>query len=163
MRGSQAGQRGHLRPRLHLEHPDRVGPAEHVVDVVVLGDAWRGRPRRRGARARGRSRRAAPTSIPRPSRSNFTSPTAAQSSLSHCSTVRSSMRAHSTGHTSMTGRSQITMPPEWMPRWRGSVLELGGQLEHRLGDVVARRGRAVVATAPHASTCLDQASCWPGA
>ena len=27
--------------------------------------------------------------------------------------------AHSTGHTSAIGRSQITMPPEWIPRWRG--------------------------------------------
>ena len=51
--------------------------------------------------------------------SNLTSPAAAQSSLSHCSTLRSSMRAHSTGHTSSTGRSHSTMPPEWMPRWRG--------------------------------------------
>ena len=59
------------------------------------------------------------SSIPRPRRSNFTSPTAAQSSLSHWSTVRFSMRAHSTGQTSETGRSQITMPPGWMPRWRG--------------------------------------------
>ena len=49
----------------------------------------------------------------------MTRPTAAQSSLSHCRTLRSSMRAHSTGHTSTTGRSQSTMPPEWMPRWRG--------------------------------------------
>ena len=54
--------------------------------------------------------------MPSPSRSNFTRPTRAQSSLSHCSTVRFSIRAHSTGHTSTTGRSQMTMPPEWMPR-----------------------------------------------
>ncbi len=31
-------QRGHLGPRLDLEHADGVGPAEHGVDVVVLGD-----------------------------------------------------------------------------------------------------------------------------
>ena len=48
--------------------------------------------------------------------SNLTRPAAAQSSLSHCRTLRSAMRAHSTGHTSATGRSQSTMPPEWMPR-----------------------------------------------
>ena len=58
-------------------------------------------------------------SIPRPSRSNFTSPASAQSSLSHWSTVRPGMRAHSTGHTSITGRSHSTMPPGWTPRWRG--------------------------------------------
>ena len=44
---------------------------------------------------------------------------AAQSSLSHWSTVRPGMRPHSTGQTSTTGRSQSTMPAEWMPRWRG--------------------------------------------
>ena len=57
--------------------------------------------------------------MPSPSRSNFTKPMAAQSSLSHCRTLRFSMRAHSTGHTSAIGRSQITMPPEWMPICRG--------------------------------------------
>ena len=31
-------QRGHLGPRLDLEHADGVGPTEHGVDVVVLGD-----------------------------------------------------------------------------------------------------------------------------
>ena len=30
-------QRGHLRPRLDLEHPDRVGAAQHGVDLVLLG------------------------------------------------------------------------------------------------------------------------------
>ena len=63
--------------------------------------------------------RCSAVSMPSPSRSNFTSPAAAQSSLSHCTTVRPSIRAHSTGTTSATGRSQMTMPPEWMPRWRG--------------------------------------------
>ena len=50
----------------------------------------------------------------------MTRPAAAQSSLSHCSTERSAILPHSTGHTSITGRSQITIPPEWMPRWRGA-------------------------------------------
>ena len=30
------------------------------------------------------------------------------------------MRAHSMGTTSAMGRSHSTMPPEWMPRWRGA-------------------------------------------
>ncbi len=30
------------------------------------------------------------------------------------------MAAHCTGHTSITGRSARTIPPEWMPRWRGA-------------------------------------------
>ena len=29
------------------------------------------------------------------------------------------MRAHSIGQNSISGRSAITIPPEWMPRWRG--------------------------------------------
>ena len=61
-------------------------------------------------------------SMPRPRRSNFTSPAAAQSSLSHWSTERPSMRAHSIGQNSSSGRSAITMPPEWMPRWRGKSI-----------------------------------------
>ena len=34
--GPQPGQRGHLRPRLDLEHAHRVGPAQHGVDLGVL-------------------------------------------------------------------------------------------------------------------------------
>ncbi len=98
--------------------------------------------------------------MPRPRRSNFTSPTAAQSSLSHCRTLRSSMRAHSTGHTSTTGRSQITMPPEWMPRWRGKSSTCCAIARTRAGmswSVCA----AVTSARPQASTCLAHASCWP--
>lgn len=39
-----------------------------------------------------------------------------QSSLSHCTTVRSAIRAHSTGTTSDTGRSQMTTLPRLRPR-----------------------------------------------
>ncbi len=34
----EARQRGHLGARLDLEHAHRVGPAQHRVDVVLLGD-----------------------------------------------------------------------------------------------------------------------------
>ena len=61
-------------------------------------------------------------SMPRPSRSNFTSPIDSQASLSHCSTVRRSIRARSMGQTSPIGRSVSTMPPEWMPRCRGAPI-----------------------------------------
>ena len=98
--------------------------------------------------------------MPRPSRSNFTSPTAAQSSLSHCSTVRFGMRPHSTGHTSMTGRSHSTMPPEWMPRWRGKFSTCRARSITDLG--MSWSGWAAVdTTGPQRSTCFDQASCWP--
>ncbi len=36
--GPDAGEGGHLGPALDLEHPDRVGPAQHVVDGVFLGE-----------------------------------------------------------------------------------------------------------------------------
>ena len=60
--------------------------------------------------------------MPRPSRSNLTSPIDSQASLSHCSTVRWSIRARSIGQTSPIGRSVSTIPPEWMPRWRGAPI-----------------------------------------
>jgi hypothetical protein len=47
-------------------------------------------------------------------------PDGGQSSLSHWSTVRPSIRPHSTGTTCHSGRSAITIPPEWIPRWRGN-------------------------------------------
>ena len=47
----------------------------------------------------------------------------------------------------------------------GRVLDLGGQLQHVGGDVAVDLLLlpAVTATPPQASTCFDQASCWPGA
>ena len=89
----------------------------------------------------------------------MTSPTAAQSSLSHCRTLRSFMVAHSTGQTSTTGRSQITMPPEWMPRWRGKRWTWRASSMTWEGMSCS----TVASTGPQASTCLDQASSWPGA
>ena len=32
----EPGQRGHLGPALHLEHPDRVGPLQHPVDLGIV-------------------------------------------------------------------------------------------------------------------------------
>ena len=76
------------------------------------------------------------------------------------------MRPHSTGHTSMTGRSQITMPPEWMPRWRGkcSTWPASSSTSAGMSWSACRRDRAGhgTSTRPQASTCFDQASCWPG-
>ena len=77
-------------------------------------------------------------SMPSPSRSNFTRPAAAESSLSHWSTDRPSMRAHSIGQNSSSGRSAITMPPEWMPRWRGKSITSAAQRDASGGIVGAR-------------------------
>lgn len=70
------------------------------------------------------------SSMPNPSRSNFTSPAAAQASLSHWSTERSFIRAHSTGTTAAMGRSQITMPPRVNPQVTRLAEELPRQLFH---------------------------------
>ncbi len=48
--GLEPRQRGHLGPRLDLEHADRVGPAQHVVDVVLLRDGGEVDLDSRGAR-----------------------------------------------------------------------------------------------------------------
>ncbi len=79
-------------------------------------------------------------SMPRPNRSNLTSPIHAASSLSHWMTVRSSIRACSMGTTSPTGRSVSTIPPEWIPRCRGAFSSSDGELDHLVGDVVVGSG-----------------------
>ena len=57
--------------------------------------------------------------IPRPSRSTFTMPKSAQSSLSHCTTTRPGMVAGSSGTTVSKLPWHTTMPPECCPRCRG--------------------------------------------
>ncbi len=84
---------------------------------------------------------------------------AAQSSLSHWTTVRWSIVACSMGTTSPMGRSARIIPPEWMPRWRGEPSRspatsrtwagtgdssASGRVDQRLLD-------------------FENASCWPGA
>ena len=65
--------------------------------------------------------------------SNFTKPIAAQSSLSHCSTLRFSIRAHSTGQTSAIGPvadHHAAGVDAHVPRQVGDLLR---QIDHRLG------------------------------
>jgi hypothetical protein len=77
-----------------------------------------------------------------------------------------SNRPHSTGHTSTMGRSQMTMPPEWMPRCRGarSTSRASASTGSGMSCPVGPRpsSAAVDATVDHMSICFDQASCWPG-
>lgn len=49
------------------------------------------------------------------------SPASAQSSLSHWITVRRFIDAGSMGTTDDSGRAEITKPPGWIPRCRGSA------------------------------------------
>ena len=65
------------------------------------------------------------------------------------------MRAHSTGQNSISGRSASTMPPEWMPRWRGksSTCSASDERERRhrdpvLGERDERAGRMTPAIDP---------------
>jgi hypothetical protein len=58
--------------------------------------------------------------MPSPSRSNLTMPTAAESSLSHWSTVLPSILPHSTGTTCHSGRSAITIPAGVDPEVAGN-------------------------------------------
>ena len=137
MRGCSRGRVRHLGAALDLEHADRVGRAEHVVDPVVLG-RQRGQvdaPGRGAARTRSNVVCSA-VSMPSPSRSNFTSPASAQSSLSHCSTVRSGIarplhRAH-LDHRPVAHHHAAGVDAQ-VPR---EVQELGGQVDDLLGDVV---------------------------
>ena len=143
----QPRQRRHLRARLDLEHADRVGLAEHLVDRrVSAADARdpRHEVERRARRARRTffkefsavsadsafiSGRASPLTsasescstaiMPSPSRSTFTIPMSAQSSLSHCTTTRPGMLAFSSGTQASSCPWQITIPPECCPRCRG--------------------------------------------
>ena len=117
--GLEPRQRRHLRPALDLEHADRVGAAQHVVDRVVLGDGGEVDLVRRGGGGRSRSRSAAPTASR--GRAGRTSrgrrprsrpcPTAARCGPPCVPTRPGTPR-------SPAGR-RCTMPPEWMPRWRG--------------------------------------------
>ena len=94
--------------------------------------------------------------MPSPSRSNLTSPIVSQPSLSHCRTVRPGIRARSIGQTSPIGRSVSTMPPEWMPRWRGA------DRSSSASDTTCRGISDSASTAlDHPSTDLLHASCCP--
>ncbi len=93
----------------------------------------------------------------------MTSPIDSQASLSHCSTVRRSIRARSMGQTSPMGRSVSTMPPEWMPRWRGAPISSSASATTGAGTSWAAGSPMSPATTDfQPSICLDQASCWPG-
>ncbi len=90
---------------------------------------------------------------PSPSRSNFTwgrLPRRLCPIAGRCG----NMRAHSTGQCVGDRRSQMTMPPEWMPRCRGRQ---GSVVDHPLGDAVN-----VVGPPGPVADLLAHASCWPG-
>ena len=62
-------------------------------------------------------------------------------------------------HRAVADHHPAGMDPEVARR----VLDLEREVDHRLGDAVQSGCPAVAPTVPHASTCFDHASCWPGA
>ena len=123
----------------------------------------RGPTARRGARrpaaSCGRARRAcrgrAGRTSPAPSTRRRPCPTAAR-----CACPSG---ARSIGQTSPIGRSVSTMPPEWMPRWRGAPSSSSASATTGAGTSWAAGSPWSPATTDfQPSICLDQASCWPG-
>ena len=119
----QPRQHVHLRPALDLEHADRIGAAQHVVDGRIV--ARHGAERElagRDAASAGRSALRMQVSMPRPSTSTLSRPSASISSLSHSMKVRSSMAALPIGTTSDSGPRVSTKPPTCWERWRGKPI-----------------------------------------
>ena len=118
--GPQARQARHLRAAFHLKQSDGVGFLQRLINHAgrLAADA-RG-PLLRDTQSRMSWMESSSTAImPRPSRSTLMMPMSAQSSLSHWMTTRPGMVAGSSGTTESSWPSQITMPPECWPRWRG--------------------------------------------
>ena len=81
------------------------------------------------------------------------------------------MVAHSTGQYSTRGRSAMTIPPEWIPRWRGKPCTWrarsstsGGMPgpSSALGRVRSPPASASASRSVQPSTDLATASAWPG-
>ena len=157
-------QRRHLRPRLDLEHADGVGAAQHGVDLVLLGqlgevdlvtpvlaDQVDGVVQRRQH------------------------PEAEEVELDESGSgavVLVPLQHGAIGHPPPLHRAHLDHravadhhPPGMDPEVAGGVLDLGGEIEHLIGDLVLRLVvcALVTATSPHPSMRLAQASCWPGA
>ena len=153
----QARQHRHLRAALDLEHADRIGARQHVVDRRVLR-------RQRGERivlAVVLLQEIEPArmqlSMPSASTSTFIMPSVSMSSLSHSMKVRSSIAALPIGTVSSSGARVSTKPPTCCERWRGKPISSSARsdgladrrivgIEPGLADVIV--GQAV-AIAPH--------------
>ncbi len=117
--GLHRGRVPHLGPGLHLEHPHGVGPAQQVVDLGLLVeeghidlDAVVVRHQVHHVVKSGEHAQPEQIELDQPDGGAV-----ALVPLQDASAPAS--RAHSTGQTSTTGRSQMTMPPERMPRRPG--------------------------------------------
>ncbi len=153
----QARQRGHLCAALDLEHADRVGLAQHVVDRVFLRDGGEVDVEPVCIADEIDRRSAARRACPRPSRSNFTRPdrgAVVLVPLQHAAVLHAAPldRAH-LDHRSVADDHAARVDAE-MAR---EMLDLGGQLEHRRRGIVVRVG-ACGWCASSASPCDRPAS-----
>ena len=155
----QPRQRRHLRPRLHLEHPDRVGALQHLVHRRLrTGPAGRGPPRRPCARRPGRSGSAGPRACrapagrtsPAPTPRSHLCPTAARCG-SPSAPIRPGTRRRSAGRRSPCRRSGCR-GAAGSPRSAAASSSTGSGISVHVGRS---------ATLFHRLTCLLQASCWP--
>ena len=157
-------QRRHLCPRLDLEHADRVGTAEHGVDVVFLGqlgevdvvtavlaDEVDGVVQRR------QHPQAEEVELDESGSSAVVLVPLQHGAVGHPPPLH---RAH-LDHRPVADHHPAGVDAEVA----GGVLDLGGEIEHLVGDLVLRPVFCALVTAmlPHPSIRLAQASCWPGA
>ena len=158
--GLEAGQRGHLGPALDLEHPDRVGPAQHVVDLVLLGDVGQVDLHAVGVADQvdgvvqgAEHAQAQQVELDQAHRRAVVLVPLQDGAVLHAGPLH---RAH-LDHRPVAQHHAARVDAQVA----GEVLDLAGQLEHRPRGCRDRSGDRALATGAQASTCLDQASCWP--
>ena len=156
----QARQQPHLRARLDLEHPDRVGPAQHVVDRLLLLRDRRELPLlpRRGADhveavlQGGQHPESEQVELdqPHPGRVVFVP-------LDHRAVL----------HARVLDRHDLADGPVGEHHAAGVDAEVPRRLQQlgsrtRSPDRGCRAPARSTGSRPSCSTCFDQASCWPG-
>ena len=157
----QPGQRRHLGPRLDLEHADRVGPAQHLVDLGLLRD------RRQvdlvaavladqvdGVVQRRQHPEAEQVELHQPGRGAVVLVPLQHRAVVHPPPLD---RAH-LDHRAVADDHPAGVDAE-VPRARPRP---AGPARSRARECRASGCFAVAATLPHPSTRFDQASCWPG-
>ena len=140
----QPGQGADLGPALHLEHPDRIGHAEHVVDPgLLLGDPGQGPPfaepvgdQIEGVLDRGQDAQAEEVELHQPHPgAGILVPLQHGAVLHPAAFDRADLTHRAFGEHHATGVDAEMA--------RGAE-QLLGQLEHRGGDLVAARRRRAV-------------------
>ncbi len=154
----QPRQHRHLRAAFDLEHADRIGARQHVVDGRDRpAAAWRANNPCRNAACRRSSPRRRQLSMPSASTSTFIRPSVSMSSLSHSMKVRSSMAALPMGTVSSRRSAREHEAADMLRQMAREADQLVGKrdrladrrivrIEAGLADVIVRQA---VAIAPH--------------